>query len=85
MAKRGKPGAARLMDAGMPERDKHESKLDEMHSALYALGDKIRKPFMRDGEKLLPKGLRSTETPEAKAARSHIDNLHAAMKGCKED
>lgn len=84
MAKRGKPGAGRLMDA-MPERDKHEAKLDEMHSALYALGDKIRKPFNRGGEHLLPKDLRSTETPEAKAARAHIDSLHSAMKGCKED
>lgn len=83
MAKRGKPGSARLDVPAMPEEDKHERKLRQMHDALYSLGDKIRKPFGRDGDKLLPKGLRSSETPESKAARTHIDSLHKAMSGEK--
>jgi hypothetical protein len=80
MAKRKAPGSARLLDAlSMPEEDKHEKKLRQMHDALYSLGDRIRKPFNRDGEKLLPKGLRSSETPESKQAREHIDRLHTVM------
>jgi hypothetical protein len=54
-----------------------------MHDALHQLGDKIRKPWSNGGEKLLPKALGS-EQPEAKLARKHIDNLHSAMKGCKD-
>ena len=65
------------------EQDPHEKKLSEMHDALYSLGDKIRKPYGRDGDKLLPKDLRAEEKPEAKAARAHIDALHKAMKGEK--
>jgi hypothetical protein len=63
----------------MPAEDKHERKLREMHGALYSLSDKIRKPFPSDGEKLLPAGLRTSESPESKAARDHIDRLHKAM------
>ena len=62
----------------------HEKKLSEMHDALHQLGDKIRKPWSNGGEKLLPKALGANETPESKLARNHIDNLHAAMKGCKD-
>jgi len=65
------------------EQDAHESKLSEMHDCLYALGDKIRKPYPGRGEKLLPKELQSREKPEGKAARKHIDALHKAMKGEK--
>lgn len=64
--------------------DKHQEKLSEMHSALHALGDKIRKPFPNHGEKLLPKNLREQEPEGSAEARKHIDNLHAAMKGCKD-
>lgn len=86
MAKRKAPGATRMaMAMAMPEQDKHEGMLSQMHDALYALGDKIRKPFARNGEKLLPKKLQSGESPESKAARGHIEALHAAMKGCKSD
>jgi hypothetical protein len=65
------------------EQDPHQKKLSEMHDALHQLGDKIRKPWSNGGEKLLPKALGS-EQPEAKLARKHIDNLHSAMKGCKD-
>ena len=84
MAKRGKPGANRVVALDMPEQDKHQGLLSEMHDALYSLGEKIRKPFNRGGEKLLPKPLRSSETPESKAARAHIQNLHKSMKACKD-
>ena len=39
------------------EQDAHQTKLSEMHDALYSLGDKIRKPYPGRGEKLLPKDL----------------------------
>ena len=68
---------------GPMEQDAHETKLSEMHDALYSLGDKIRKNHPGRGEKLLPKELQSAEKPEAKSARKHIDNLHRAMKGEK--
>lgn len=67
----------------MDQQSPHEKKLSEMHSALYSLGDKIRKPHQSDGEKLLPKDLRSREPKEAKQARKHINALHKAMKGEK--
>lgn len=79
MSKRGNPIA---VAADMPKADPHEEKLSEMHDALYSLGDKIRKPYPHKGEKMLPKKLRSAEKPESKAARKHIDAMHAAMKGC---
>ncbi len=79
-SKRGSPIAC---PPGMYKEDKHESKLNEMHSALHALGDKIRKPFARSGEKLLPKNLREHEAPEAAEARKHIDHLHKRMRGGK--
>jgi len=63
----------------MDHQSPHDKKLSEMHSALYTLGDKIRKPFARDGEKLLPKNLRAQEPKEARQARKHIDALHKAM------
>jgi hypothetical protein len=69
----------------MPMQSPHEKKLSEMHDALYALGDKIREPFHSAGEALLPKGLQKGETPEASAAKAHIDTLHKAMKGAKNE
>ena len=87
MAKRGKPGATRVSMGSMPESpamDKHEGMLSEMHDALYQLGDKIRTPFGGRGSKLLPKKLRSNESPEAQTARKHIVNMHTAMKNCGE-
>jgi len=67
-------------ELSVPKMDKHEGMLDEMHDALYSLGHKIRKPFPGKGEKLLPRGLRQSEAPEAKAARRHITRLHRAMR-----
>lgn len=84
MAKRGKPGADRAVPM-MVHQDKHERMLSEMHDALYTLGNKIRKPMGGHGEKLLPKSMQSHEAPEAKAARSHIEDIHTAMKKCRED
>jgi hypothetical protein len=80
MAKRSNPT---LAQAGLPKMDAHESKLQEMHDALYVLGDKIRKPYKRSGEKLLPKDLQTAESDESRAARNHINALHDAMKGEK--
>jgi hypothetical protein len=71
------------LEVGMPEMDKHEKMLDEMHGALYSLSDKIRKPYPRSGEKLLPKELQPEEAEGSKAARKHIETLHESMKGCK--
>jgi hypothetical protein len=57
-----------------------EKKLDEMHSALYALGSKVRKPTPSEGEKLLPAELQQQESPEVAAAKTHVDALHAHFK-----
>jgi hypothetical protein len=84
MAKRKSPKETGYGMIGMAEQSPHEKKLSEMHDALYSLGDKIRKPYPRSGEKLLPAELQEQEPDGAKAARKHIDNLHAAMKGCKD-
>lgn len=60
----------------MPKMEKHEEQLEEMHSALYQLGDKARS---KSGSKLLP-----TEMTEGAAeARTHIAKLHRAMRGEK--
>lgn len=74
MAKRRNPTTV-----DVPKMDADEEKVSQMHSALYALSDKIRKPFKSSGEKLLPKSLQSPTNPEAKAARAHIRKLHGAM------
>lgn len=65
------------------KRDKHEEMCDDMHSALYSLSDKVRKPHATNGDKLLPKTLQSREKPEAKSARKHIARLHRAFRGEK--
>lgn len=63
--------------------DKHEQMCSEMHDCLYNLSDKMRKPFPRSGEKLLPGHLQESEKPEAKAAKAHIERLHKAFKAAK--
>jgi hypothetical protein len=80
MANRKNPSVPSV--ASMPKPDKHQNMLDEMHGALYSLSDKIRKPFPRSGEKLVPKALREEENPEAALARKHIETIHSAMKDC---
>ena len=63
----------------VPKQDKHESMVSNMHSALYSLSDKMRKPYPNDGDKLLPSNLKTKEKPESKAARKHVEKLHKAM------
>ncbi len=82
MSKRKNPTAKDAYPAVI-EQDKHERMLSEMHDALYSLGSKIRKPMVGSGEKMLPKDLQSSETPEAKAARQHVELLHGQMKSAK--
>lgn len=67
----------------MPKMDPHEEMLSDMHSALSALGDKIRKPYAAHGEKLLPKNLRTSDNPDSKHAKKHIKRLHKAFKAEK--
>lgn len=83
--KRGKPGANHIVSMDVPQMDKHEKMASEMHDAIYQMQDKMRKPYPRTGSKLLPAKLQSTETPESKMARAHIEKMHAAMKDCKSD
>jgi hypothetical protein len=64
----------------VPEQSPHEKKLSEMHSALYALGNKVRKPMPSEGENLLPAELQQQESPEVAAAKAHVDALHAHFK-----
>lgn len=66
-----------------PPRAKHQQQLDEMHDALYQLGDKARTPFKGSGANLLPDQLTPKEKPEQKAAKSHISRLHKAFKSLK--
>lgn len=74
-----------LAGLGDIQRDKHEEMLSDMYGALHTLGDAIRKPYSNSGDHLLPKGLKKAkEKPEAKAAREHIEDLHAHMKACKD-
>ena len=80
-SKRGNPTVS--MAVGMPEQDKHEKMLSEMHEALYSLSSKIRKPFPSSGDKLLPKELAPAEPEGSKAARAHIEKLHKAMRSEK--
>jgi len=86
MAGRKKASAMRGL-ISMPEQSKHEKMLSEMHSALYALGNKVRKPMPSEGEKLLPAELQQAEAPEVASAKAHVETLHghfkAAQKGGK--
>jgi len=63
-----------------PKREKHQEQLDEMHDALYQLGDKARTPFHGNGAALLPEALTPKEKPGQAAARAHISRLHKAFK-----
>lgn len=67
------------------KRAKHEQQLDEMHDALYQLGDQARPPSPNSGGKLLPEGLAPSEKPEAKAAKRHISKLHKQFKSAKKE
>jgi hypothetical protein len=82
MGARKKASAMRGM-IGMPEQSKHEKMLSDMHSALYALGNKVRKPSPAEGEKLLPEALQQTEAPEVAAAKSHVETLHGHFKAAQ--
>jgi len=64
------------------KRDKHQTMLDEMHSALSSLGDAVRTPYPNDGDKLLPSSVHPA-MPGAEAARKHIETLHKAFKSVK--
>ncbi len=68
--------------ASIISRTKHEQMLDEMHSALHALGDLVRKPYPREGDKLLPSSM-SPDMPGAESARKHIEMLHSVFKAAK--
>lgn len=67
----------------MPKRMKHEQQLEEMHDALYTLGDQARPPMGGNGKALLPEGLAPAEKPGAKDAKKHIHRLHKAFKSLK--
>jgi methylmalonyl-CoA mutase N-terminal domain/subunit len=56
----------------MPKQAKHEEQLNEMHDALYQLGEAARSK----GGNLLPA---SMNKPTAKA-KKHINRLHKAFK-----
>lgn len=66
-----------------PPRAKHSQQLDEMHDALYQLGDQARVPHAGSGANLLPDQLAPKEKPEQKAAKTHINRLHKAFKSLK--
>lgn len=66
-----------------PKMDKHEQMAGDMHSALYTLQDKARKPFPRGGQNLLPSNLKEKPSQGHHAAKKHIERLHKAFKeGC---
>lgn len=67
----------------MPKMTKHEEQLNEMHDALYQLGDQARAPMGGSGKNLLPEGLAPAEKPGAKHAKNHIHRLHKAFKSLK--
>jgi len=67
----------------MPKMDKHEQMCSDMNSAIYALSDKIRKPYPRSGDKLLPSHLQEHESDDSKSAKKHIERLHKAFKAEK--
>lgn len=69
--------------ADVPQQSEHEKLLGEMHDALYALGDRVRKPYPRDGDKLLPEELQRTELPETRTAKKYIVKLHKQMKSMR--
>lgn len=66
--------------AAMPKQSKHEKMLSDMHDVLYTLGDKIRKPFSRPYNALIPKALAKMPTDQGDMAKKHIEVLHKGMK-----
>lgn len=64
------------------KRAPHEQHLDEMHDALYALGDQAREPVSSPGGDLLPNGI-VPKKPGADKARKHIKKLHGMFKKAK--
>lgn len=76
--------ARKKLELAMPKQSKHEKMLSDMHDALYTLGDKIRKPFKRPSNALVPKLLQK-EDPERHAveAKQHIAKMHKTMRGMK--
>lgn len=68
----------------MPHQEEHDKMMSEMHDTLYALSDKLRKPFSFAG-KLLPKKLQPKDNPEAKTAREHVKRLHKSFKDASKD
>ena len=67
----------------VPVQSKHEKMLSDIHSALYTLGDKIRKPSSGSGDHLLPPDLAPQEAKGARSARLHIESLHQSMVGLR--
>lgn len=73
----------RMKEGGMidmPEQSKHEKMVSEMHDALYSLGDRIREPMERPGDKLLPEHLKKSPTKHGAMAKKQIECLHRAFK-----
>lgn len=62
----------------IPKVAPHEDQLQQMHDALYQLGDQARPP-MGSPSPLLPSGL-VPEKPGATKAKKHINRLHKAFK-----
>lgn len=77
--------SSRTGNIGIDYQSKHEKMISEMHSALYALGDKVRTPMPRDGEKLLPSALREQESPDVAAAKAHVERLHGHFKASSKE
>lgn len=74
----------RSVGLAMPHQEEHDKMMSEMHDTLYALSDKLRKPFNMAG-KFLPKSLQPKQTPEAKAAKDHVKRLHKSFKDASKD
>jgi hypothetical protein len=73
------------MDRAMPsapKQSRHQEQLNEMHDALYQLGDQVRPPMGGSGSNLLPSNV-VPEKPGAAKAKKHIDRLHKAFKALK--
>jgi hypothetical protein len=76
--------SARIMPS-VPKQAKHDVQLNEMHDALYSLGDQARTPMGGSGKDLLPAGLAPAEKPGAKEAKKHIHRLHKAFRKAKKE
>ncbi len=74
--------AARKSPLSVPRQAPHEQQMQEMHDALYQLGDQARPPMGGSPSPLLPPGM-MPEKPGASAAKKHIARLHKAFKSLK--